>query len=667
MKRGIFLILFLLLAKFFYGNDVNVEKAKVVAKNFMDLKFPQKSNNICNVIEEKYKNVTVYFIISFCEGGWVMVSADDSVIPILGYSFKGIIDKSSIKPDNYNNWVNNYKEQIIEAKSKKNIYPEITKKWEELLNPKSIKKSKDLVFSYTPGTALLNTADRGKIEWSQSKNNNGGCIPSYNQHTPPSSDSDCDCDHKMVGCGPVAMGQIMWYWQWPKSNSYRSYDWDLMPNELTNSSTLAEGEMISLLLGDIGNACKMDNNIEYFCTFSWSTMSNMEDAFVDDFKYKAAEKKVKSEWDYPGAWENLIRSEIDAGRPVLYYGDKSDLSTSKHYFVCDGYDSSDPEYFHFNFGWGYPGNSYNTSFQYLDDLTPGSHEYNKNHKAIVGISPSRNTVTNNITDVSYSSITGIKQEVAKYNISLPSSNEMLIVKNGGKLMLTAGNSIRLNPGFSVDKNSEFKATIEEIGLGVSGISVSKWYNAFTPNGDGINDELFYNVYNADTWELQAFDRNGYAIFQSAGVIENNKAIVWKGENTVTGVYYCILKFRNSCGEVLAKDIAITVLHGKSKEAEVDELNVKVEKMSNFENEILEADFNLSVFPNPSNGNFNLSLNNWGLGYKVIIYSIMGEIIYNRENIHMQTVEINLDDKKAGIYILKVEINNKCIIRKIIKN
>lgn len=53
---------------------------------------------------------------------------------------------------------------------------------------------------------------------------------------------------------------------------------------------------------------------------SWATVNNMVDALKGDFKYKGVEKKVRKDWSYGNAWNDLIRSEIDAGRPVLYRG-----------------------------------------------------------------------------------------------------------------------------------------------------------------------------------------------------------------------------------------------------------------------------------------------------------------------------------------------------------
>jgi len=45
-------------------------------------------------------------------------------------------------------------------------------------------------------------------------------------------------------------------------------------------------------------------------------------------------------------WINLLKTELDAGRPVLYAGFGSG---GGHCFDCDGYDAND--YFHFNWGW----------------------------------------------------------------------------------------------------------------------------------------------------------------------------------------------------------------------------------------------------------------------------------------------------------------------------
>ena len=53
-------------------------------------------------------------------------------------------------------------------------------------------------------------------------------------------------------------------------------------------------------------------------------------------------------------WADLIRAELDAGRPVLYMA--TEPGGAGHAFVIDGY--RDDGLVHVNFGWGGYGNGY---------------------------------------------------------------------------------------------------------------------------------------------------------------------------------------------------------------------------------------------------------------------------------------------------------------------
>jgi hypothetical protein len=83
------------------------------------------------------------------------------------------------------------------------------------------------------------------------------------------------------------------------------------------------------------------------------------------------------------AWEKLLKTEIDHGRPVLYAGYNY---SSGHAFVCDGYDFSDSsdKKFHFNWGWG----GYYDGYFSLSALNPGGGSgYNRYNEVIYGIRP----------------------------------------------------------------------------------------------------------------------------------------------------------------------------------------------------------------------------------------------------------------------------------------
>ncbi len=662
MKKIKVLMFLILSTGIILASPIDKETAKKVAINFMSNKI-STSLTVKNVITEELDGQISFFIVNFQEGGWTMVSSENLAVPVLGYNLSGEYKLEDEKPESFIALTTNYKEQIARSKLSKSTNVHISTKWDNLLIDRKHKSLK----SYTPGSPLLNVSGRGHVQWSQDKNNDGGCNPSYNAFCPSKDDDDCYCDRRPTGCGAVAMGQIMWYWQWPQSSSYRTYNWGLMPDELTNSSTTAEGEEVAHLLKDCGDASDMT----YWCSGSWTTVNKIEDAFKDKFNYKGVKKHVKNDWDYGSAWEDLLRSEIDNERPVFYRGDKSDLSTSKHFFVLDGYDASDPEYFHFNFGWGYPGNTYNTSFQFLNDITPGSHEYNKNQMAIVGISPTYTELAPddvNIFDVSYSSVTRFKNEEAQQDIALPAAGKGLTIENGGELVLTTGNSITLKPGFLAKAGSKFTSQINTSFTEEMDIHVPTWYNVITPNGDGYNDELCLDVENANSWEFTAIDRYNVIIFQSAGTISGNSICVWNGSGAYCSeAYLCIVRFKNNYGRVAENNYMVSVICDlKSARILNDSLALRVSEAANISTYIQsQRDETLfTTYPNPNNGMLTLKFSNHQVN-NIKIYNSQGVMCYQSFNIRQPDYTIDMSSYANGIYFISVEVNNQVLIKKLI--
>ncbi len=656
MKRNLILILLLFQLAIGWANPIDVETAQRVAINFMSTKVGM-TLVVKNLLTEEYNGDVAYYVVNFHDGGWVMVSADNAAVPVLGYSLSGEYYIEDEKPDGFNELTSSYKEEIASAKVLKSSSIEFSSKWEELLNESKLKSSS----SYTAGTNLLNVAGRGQVQWRQATNNYGGCTPAYNAYCPTGSKEGCKCGRKTVGCGAVAMGQIMWYWQWPQSSSYRTYNWQLMPYRLTNSSTTAEGEAIAHLLKDCGNAA----DITYWCSGSWTTTNKIVDAFKDKFKYKGVKKHLKTDWEYGSAWEDLLRSELDNERPILYRGDKSDLSTSKHFFVIDGYDASDPDYFHFNFGWG--GASYNLAYLYLNDITPSSYNFNKNQMAIVGISPTYTEVAPddaNISDVSYTNVTGVNTEEAQINISLPATGKDLTVENGGELTLEAGNSIKIKSGFHAKSGSKFRARINPDFTEEMDINVPTWYNAFSPNGDGINDVLKFKVYNADSYEFQVYDRSGIAMYQSAGLIEDNIAEVWDGRgaygNSKYESYACIIRFKNNYGRSVDKAYFITVGDNRnaSLKSALISTSVEEEVMTN------EDSNTFVIYPNPSNGKINMQFSSQHVN-SIKVYNIQGTLCYQTSDINQSEITIDLSYLANGVYMISAELDQNIVTRKVI--
>ncbi|MFA6515678.1 MAG: gliding motility-associated C-terminal domain-containing protein, partial [Bacteroidia bacterium] len=83
-------------------------------------------------------------------------------------------------------------------------------------------------------------------------------------------------------------------------------------------------------------------------------------------------------------------------------------------------------------------------------------------------------------------------------------------------------------------------------------------NAFTPNGDGINDLLYLGLYNITEFELSIYDRWGGLIFKSTD-INNQWDGTYHGNPVQTDVYVYLLHARGLQGKYFAQTGHITLI------------------------------------------------------------------------------------------------------------
>ena len=96
--------------------------AEKAAKNYMFEKLSQKKHVTYNdvVVSTTYSvtdnGTPVYYGVNFRDGGFVIITADDIVKPVIGYSPSGLF-KFEMSQDNFASWMNIAKEQIVSARS----------------------------------------------------------------------------------------------------------------------------------------------------------------------------------------------------------------------------------------------------------------------------------------------------------------------------------------------------------------------------------------------------------------------------------------------------------------------------------------------------------------------------------------------------------------------
>jgi hypothetical protein len=394
---------------------------------------------------------------------------------------------------------------------------------------------------------LLCKKDNHYPIWDQTVNNKGGCNPSYNYFCPSGYSGD-PCDKCLVGCGPVAMGLIMYKWEWP--NIYRNYyDWDIMDGILKDGDNL----YIPRLLRDCGIAANTHYesflNIHTYLgipiTGSWTTNGDLKEG-LSSMHYNCR-LYSKDDWDYGSAWSDLLQSELKCKRPIIVYGEHSDF-TDSHYYVIDGYNNGK---WHINAGNG----------KYLKDVNLNDYTFHNKRKFYVGISPQypampeiRSMVN---TNGKYTELD------AKYCIKTSPSNPVTL-DSGKVLVLIAGDSIVLKSGFKVMPGSSVKIKINPEYKKNSDITYRLLYKTLNRICHiSANNQVKFVVNNANSWECEISDRNGKRIWRNAGTVDGDTINVWDGSSDKGIInletYWIVLTLKNNLGQIIdSKPIPIAI-------------------------------------------------------------------------------------------------------------
>ena len=616
------------------SNKVTIEEASRVAVNFARIQ-NRSDASITEIRYDKIGDTVCLYNVYLSDRRWILVSASKSTVPVLAYGSMSL--NTTDVPEAYVDLLEWYKKEVCRLLQLDVCLNEHMAQWNSLLDSVASPR-------YEPGGKILSDVSGSELAWGQSYNNDGGCVPSYNQDC---LDMNCtDCDKVPVGCAAVAMGQIMWYWQWPKASSYRTYHWMLMPRRLHNGDFVS-GVLISKLLKDCGDAC---NTFYLLCAGSAATIGNIEDAMNGEFAYGSVKMHEKITWSTTSlAWEELIKSEIDNNRPVLYYGDNS-IVTNGHYFVVDGYSSNDYYLFHLNFGH----RGYCNSFFYLGNIHEGGDSYCHHQKAITGISPTYSE--NSVNDVEYSGVVRNHREIATNSISLPHTGDSLFVEDSVKYLLEAGNCITLNPGFLAKRGSEVAIRINAELQNSMEISVENWPPALQPG-----QSLCLHTHNADSWEFIATDASGAYLYQSAGSITDDNPCVWDGSNAGV-VNYCQIRLKNSYGRYLEYAYWVTAVP-QNKQI-IGSNNLK--EYEGDEHSPQRRIDEIKIYPNPSQGRLTIASESDNI-VKVMVYDETGHCLLSENSACENEHRIDISNLVQGVYILCVETSDgKLYSDKIIK-
>ena len=354
MKRVVLFIFISIIAYTAKSKQIDETTARNVARTYLNSISTNKSLKQTGLsLADKYidnvslQNNNTTEIVSFYifnltgSKGFIIVSGEDNVEPILGYSTEGNYSKTNISPE-FKYWLNQYKLQIKAAIENNIKAPQKTvQKWNDLINGSyALQKS-----NKQAEHQLLKTI------WNQE--------PDYNALCPYDSSCQCLCP---TGCVATAMAQILKYWNYPTTgtgfNSYfdgiyglqnanlggTSYDWARMPDYTYKANTA-----IATLMYDCG--VSVDMNYGPTGSGAWVIAADSDicaqTSYVKYFGYNANTIMGYRRSQFPDSiWIDTLKNEIDNYRPIQYAGWDP---AGGHTFIFDDYNSEN--YFHVNWGW----------------------------------------------------------------------------------------------------------------------------------------------------------------------------------------------------------------------------------------------------------------------------------------------------------------------------
>ena len=334
MKR-IFLVL--AIAFSFIGmqaSPVSVEEAQALANKFVESNFALTRQS--NELDMIYSTPSFY-VFNVGDNGFVIMSADDSYSPIIGYSTKGVFEPGNMAPalkEQLEN-INDYRMSRGTAEPDEMV----AENWQQLRKYGRLASK----FAGRDDSFLLTTT------WNQNS--------PYNILCP--ADSDGPGGHVYAGCVATAAAQVMKYWDSPiqgtGSYSYvpddnpqygtqtanfgeTTYDWENMPNSISASSSTVQKNAVGLLIYHCGVAVDMN----YRPTGSGASTVKLCTVMPQYFSYTSAMNNLYRADCTKEEYLNLIYANIDKEWPCVHRG-------GGHAYVVDGYD--DRGYVHINWGW----------------------------------------------------------------------------------------------------------------------------------------------------------------------------------------------------------------------------------------------------------------------------------------------------------------------------
>ena len=347
MKRLTFILLLILSFSSLFAKERTSEEKLAIAKRYLFRHATNSRAKSLNKIQE-LKNLDGLTVLGYQQGGFVIVSNDDTNAPVVGYSEQEAnLDAPELL------WYLNAANQALLSRTASATASENKEPIEPLL----------------------------KTRWGQDTPYNNLC---------PTERENANVIYP-TGCVATAMAQVMYYHQYPEkgtgnitysfqdrilsadfNNTY--YQWRLMTptykkGQYSDESALA----VATLMYQCGVSIKMQYNVGGSGAFSY----NAATALRKNFGYHENLQIHYRDYYTAKEWINKVYNELKVGRPIIYTG--VDENNGGHCFVVDGYDQNN--FVHVNWGW----DGVNDGYYDIALLNPSGNKFSQGQTMLTGV------------------------------------------------------------------------------------------------------------------------------------------------------------------------------------------------------------------------------------------------------------------------------------------
>ncbi len=256
-------------------------------------------------------NIAAFYVFSYHnDGGWLILSADVRMEPVLAYNTEGNFFRDDNIPAGLGFWFDKTIDNI--EKLRDNTYNNTTngtQAWYEFINYYNLQTAiATLVPASLTSPPSIPPCPNGYFTVGPLLKATWGQTCTYNDALNSCSNTT-NCNHVVTGCVATATSQILHYWGQPSSI------WNF------NAMAKTHGDIsVQSLMSDVGNNVSMS----YGCTSSSATTQHSRNAIVNTYNYGTAVHKNYSKSD--------MFADIISNRPGMLGGCSSLNRSRKHWW-----------------------------------------------------------------------------------------------------------------------------------------------------------------------------------------------------------------------------------------------------------------------------------------------------------------------------------------------